>query len=216
MPITPLDLQQNDKQLKGRLLDGQLDGALHIKDDGRAQADLHYSQGELQGTTLLYHPNGKVSAQLPFVRDKLQGIASFFMRRKAGCSARRLTAEGCCMARRSITFPMGNWRRPSSTAMACARAGISAFIPTANPPSRLDISMVSCWSRNRVLLPMVDRWIPRASRFRGCAGGSGAGVIPSRPEIALFPASASCRKKPRRMRSPVGAAAGCDLLILFF
>lgn len=78
MAITPLDLQQNDKQLKGRLLDGQLDGALHIKDDGRAQADLHYSQGELQGTTLLYYPNGKVSAQLPFVRDKLQGIASFY------------------------------------------------------------------------------------------------------------------------------------------
>ena len=49
MAITPLDLQQDDKQLKGRLQDGQLDGPLNIKDDGRKQADLHYSQGELQG-----------------------------------------------------------------------------------------------------------------------------------------------------------------------
>lgn len=78
MAITPLDLEQNDKRLKGRLVDGQLEGALNIKDDGRVQADLQYSQGELQGTSLLYHPNGKVSAQLPFVRDKLQGIASFY------------------------------------------------------------------------------------------------------------------------------------------
>jgi len=78
MAITPLDLQQDDKQLKGRLQDGQLDGPLNIKDDGRPQADLNYRQGQLQGTSLLYHPNGKVSAQMPFVRDKLQGVASFY------------------------------------------------------------------------------------------------------------------------------------------
>lgn len=78
MVITPLDVQQNDKQMKGRLQDGQLDGALQIKDDGRKQADLNYSAGELQGMSLLYHPNGKISAQMPFVRDKMQGVASFY------------------------------------------------------------------------------------------------------------------------------------------
>ena len=78
MAITPLDLHQDDKQLKGRLQEGQLEGPLNIKDDGRKQADLQYSHGELQGTSLLYHPNGKVSAQMPFERDKLQGVASFY------------------------------------------------------------------------------------------------------------------------------------------
>src|SRR5689334_21154077 len=97
MAITPLDLQQNDKQLKGRLLVGKLDGALHSKDDGRAQADLHYAHGELQGTSLLYHPNGMVSAQLQFVHDKLQAVASFYapegsLHRKA--TYRRLQLHG--------------------------------------------------------------------------------------------------------------------------
>ena len=64
MAITPLDLQQDDKHLKGRLKDGQLDGPLNIKDDGRQQADLNYSQGQLQGTSLLYHPKDRKSTRL--------------------------------------------------------------------------------------------------------------------------------------------------------
>jgi hypothetical protein len=78
MSSSKVDLDRGDSHMDGRLIDDQLEGPLHIKEAGRPQADLNYSQGELQGTSLLYHPNGKVSAQLPYVRDKLQGVASFY------------------------------------------------------------------------------------------------------------------------------------------
>jgi len=73
-----LDLERGDSQLSGQLVDGHLDGPLLIEEAQRPQAKLTYSQGELQGTSTLYHPNGRVSALLPFVQGKLQGVASFY------------------------------------------------------------------------------------------------------------------------------------------
>ncbi|KKA06934.1 hypothetical protein VP02_15690 [Pseudomonas ogarae] len=78
MASKKLDLERGDSQLSGQLVDGQLDGPLQIEEAQRPQAKLNYSQGELQGTSTLYHPNGKVSAVLPFVKGKLQGVASFY------------------------------------------------------------------------------------------------------------------------------------------
>lgn len=78
MASKKLDVERGDSQLNGQLADGKLDGPLQIEEAQRPQATLNYSQGELQGTSTLYHPNGKVSAVLPFVKGKLQGMASFY------------------------------------------------------------------------------------------------------------------------------------------
>ncbi|WP_434630252.1 toxin-antitoxin system YwqK family antitoxin [Pseudomonas sp. Z1-29] len=78
MASKKLDVERGDSQLNGRLIDGKLDGPLQIEEAQRPQAKLNYSQGELEGTSTLYHPNGKVSAVLPFVKGKLQGMASFY------------------------------------------------------------------------------------------------------------------------------------------
>ena len=78
MASKKLDVERDDSQLKGQLIDGKLDGPLQIEEAQRPQAKLNYSQGELEGTSTLYHPNGKVSAVLPFVKGKLQGMASFY------------------------------------------------------------------------------------------------------------------------------------------
>ncbi|CAH0235683.1 toxin-antitoxin system YwqK family antitoxin [Pseudomonas brassicacearum] len=78
MASKKLDLERGDSQLRGQLVDGQLDGPLQIQEAQRPQATLNYSQGELQGSSTLYHPNGKVSAVLPFVKGKLHGVASFY------------------------------------------------------------------------------------------------------------------------------------------
>ncbi|MBA1381143.1 MULTISPECIES: toxin-antitoxin system YwqK family antitoxin [Pseudomonas] len=77
MASKKLDVERDDSQLKGQLIDGKLDGPLQIEEAQRPQATLNYSQGELEGTSTLYHPNGKVSAVLPFVKGKLHGVASF-------------------------------------------------------------------------------------------------------------------------------------------
>jgi antitoxin component YwqK of YwqJK toxin-antitoxin module len=78
MASKKLDVERGDSQLNGQLIDGKLDGPLQIEEAQRPQAKLNYSQGELEGTSTLYHPNGKVSAVLPFVKGKLQGMASFY------------------------------------------------------------------------------------------------------------------------------------------
>ncbi|MFL6606694.1 MAG: toxin-antitoxin system YwqK family antitoxin [Pseudomonas sp.] len=78
MASKKLDVERGDSQLNGQLIDGKLDGPLQIEEAQRPQATLNYSQGELEGTSTLYHPNGKVSAVLPFVKGKLQGMASFY------------------------------------------------------------------------------------------------------------------------------------------
>jgi antitoxin component YwqK of YwqJK toxin-antitoxin module len=78
MASKKLDVERDDSQLNGQLVDGKLDGPLQIEEAQRPQAKLHYHQGELEGTSILYHPNGKVSAVLPFVKGKLQGTASFY------------------------------------------------------------------------------------------------------------------------------------------
>ncbi|SFX80351.1 MULTISPECIES: toxin-antitoxin system YwqK family antitoxin [unclassified Pseudomonas] len=78
MASRKLDLERDDSQLQGQLVDGRLDGMLKIEEAQRPQARLNYSQGELQGSSTLYHPNGKVSAVLPFVNGRLQGVASFY------------------------------------------------------------------------------------------------------------------------------------------
>ncbi|WP_434573541.1 toxin-antitoxin system YwqK family antitoxin [Pseudomonas sp. Z3-8] len=78
MASKKLDVERGDSRLNGQLIDGKLDGPLQIEEAQRPQAKLNYSQGELEGTSTLYHPNGKVSAVLPFVKGKLQGMASFY------------------------------------------------------------------------------------------------------------------------------------------
>ncbi|MCG6574830.1 toxin-antitoxin system YwqK family antitoxin [Pseudomonas sp. AF32] len=78
MASKKLNVERNDSQLSGQLVDGRLDGPLKIDEAGRPQATLNYQHGELQGSSTLYHPNGKVSAVLPFVGGKLQGVASFY------------------------------------------------------------------------------------------------------------------------------------------
>jgi len=78
MASKKLDVERGDSQLNGQLIDGKLDGPLQIEEAQRPQAKLNYSQGELEGTSTLYHPNGKVSAVLPFVKGKLEGMASFY------------------------------------------------------------------------------------------------------------------------------------------
>lgn len=57
MSSDKLELERGDSRLDGRMLDGRLEGPLHIKEAGKPQAALNYSQGELHGTSLLYHPN---------------------------------------------------------------------------------------------------------------------------------------------------------------
>lgn len=77
MASKKLEVERDDSQLNGQLVDGRLDGLLKIEEAGRTQAKLNYQHGELQGSSTLYHPNGKVSAVLPFVKGKLHGVASF-------------------------------------------------------------------------------------------------------------------------------------------
>lgn len=70
-----LDLVRGDSHLAGNLLDGSLEGPLRIDEHDRPQASLGYRQGQLHGASTLFHPNGKVSAQLAFVDGKLHGPA---------------------------------------------------------------------------------------------------------------------------------------------
>ncbi|MBU6960447.1 toxin-antitoxin system YwqK family antitoxin [Pseudomonas sp. CVAP len=107
MASSKVELERGDSQMSGRLTDDQLDGPLHIKEARRPQADLNYSKGELQGISVLYHPNGKVSAQLPFLRDKLQGVASFYA--PEGCLQRKATyRRGLLHGEASNYFPDGH------------------------------------------------------------------------------------------------------------
>jgi hypothetical protein len=106
MTSSKLDLERGDSHLDGRLLEGRLEGPLRIKDAGRPQANLSYSNGELQGTSLLYYPNGNVSAQLPYVRDKLHGVASFFAP-EGGLQRKATYRQGLLHGEANNYFPDG-------------------------------------------------------------------------------------------------------------
>ncbi|TBU95656.1 toxin-antitoxin system YwqK family antitoxin [Phytopseudomonas dryadis] len=72
-----LDLTRGDSRMQGQLQDGRLDGRVRIEEAGRPQAQLSYSQGELDGPVTLFHANGQVSARLPYARGRLHGVATY-------------------------------------------------------------------------------------------------------------------------------------------
>ncbi|MFL6535985.1 MAG: toxin-antitoxin system YwqK family antitoxin [Pseudomonas sp.] len=106
MASKKLDVERDDSQLKGQLIDGKLDGPLQIEEAQRPQATLNYSQGELEGTSTLYHPNGKVSAVLPFVKGKLQGMASFYAA-EGGLQRQASSRRGLLHGEANNYFPDG-------------------------------------------------------------------------------------------------------------
>lgn len=83
----PVTLQQGTATLQGVLENGLLNGPLHIQDDQLPLAQLNYTSGQLHGLSLLQHPNGQISARLPYVEGKLHGNAEYFA--EDGCLLRR-------------------------------------------------------------------------------------------------------------------------------
>lgn len=48
-------------------------------EDGRLIATIPYANGELEGTSFYYHPNGKIWKHIPFCHGKMEGIAETYL-----------------------------------------------------------------------------------------------------------------------------------------
>lgn len=78
--------QDGSKKLEGQVIGGiadvtteaekswLFDGVCHVwSQDGSLQAVIPYDKGSLSGTSIYYHPNGKISRRAPFINGQLEG-----------------------------------------------------------------------------------------------------------------------------------------------
>lgn len=59
-------------------LDGMLHGPMQVYQDGTLQMEANYDRGLLHGRQQLYDEMGRLTASLPFVAGKREGLANFF------------------------------------------------------------------------------------------------------------------------------------------
>ncbi len=56
------------------------DGTSYAWDhEGHPIAEIHYSQGSLEGTTIYFHPNGQLWKRLPYIKNQIEGVVEIYL-----------------------------------------------------------------------------------------------------------------------------------------